>query len=171
MSFVSLDFFSRPVDEVARDLIGRTLLVAGPDSGIEAVIVETEAYGGPEDPASHAAFKPRGGARIMFEGAGLVYVFLAYGMYPCLNVVTGNAGEASAVLFRGALVGEERTPILGPGRLGRALGVTNADNGLTCAGPKYRISESRHSYQVTATPRIGITRAVATPWRFLASFD
>lgn len=170
MEFLDLAFFQRPVDEVAHDLIGRTLVVRRGDTEHHALLVETEAYGGPEDPASHAAFKPNGLARIMRERAGLIYVYLAYGMYPCLNIVTGEEGTASAVLLRGAVLNRER-PVSGPGRLGRALEVTIDDNGLSCDGPVYYLSTDRIDLPVEATPRIGITRGVDIPWRFLATLE
>lgn len=170
MAFLELEDFRRPVDEVARNLVGRTLVVQRGEQTFNALIIETEAYGGPEDPASHAAFKPNGGARIMRERAGLIYVYLAYGMYPCLNVVTGDEGMASAVLIRGAVLNTVGL-VSGPGRLGRALGVSIDDNGLGCAGPEYRVTADRRTLPVQVTPRIGITRGVDTPWRFLATLD
>ena len=171
MDFLTSEYFNAPVEEIARDLLGRTLLVNRDDGSQQALIVETEAYGGKDDPASHAAFKPGGGARIMFERAGLVYVYMAYGMYPCLNIVTGQSGEASAVLLRGALLGEDQRPVLGPGRLGRALGVTLADNGCDLSGPVYQVSAHRHAMSIESTPRVGITRGVDTLWRFCAKLD
>lgn len=171
MAFLELDHFRGPVDEVSRDLVGRTLVVQRGELTHRALIVETEAYGGPDDAASHAAFKPNGGARIMRERPGLVYVYLAYGMYPCLNIVTGDEGLASAVLIRGALVDTVGNVVSGPGRLGRALGVTIDDNGLACNGPVFQVTESRQTLPVIATPRIGITRAIDTPWRFLATLE
>jgi DNA-3-methyladenine glycosylase len=171
LDFLTSNSFNAPVDAIARDLIGRTLTIQRDDTMQRATIVETEAYGGADDPASHAAFKPGGGARIMFERAGLVYVYMAYGMYPCLNIVTGPPGEASAVLLRGALLGDEQQRVLGPGRLGRALGVTLDDNGQDCGGPVFRVSAARQNMTIESTPRIGITRGVDTLWRFCARLD
>ena len=163
--------FERPVDLVALDLLGRTLRVTRSGKTVDALIVETEAYGGPEDPGSHAAFKSGGGARLMWERAGTIYVYAAYGMYPCLNVVTGAPDEPAAVLFRAALVGPDQLRIDGPGRLGRALSVTTEDSGLDCSGPVYRVSSMRVPVHVKATPRIGITRGQDTLWRFVATLD
>jgi DNA-3-methyladenine glycosylase len=168
---VCCDHFSGAVDDVAVDLIGRTLRVAGDRLPIDAVILETEAYGGSADPASHAAFKPKGGARLMWERPGTIYVFAAYGMYPCLNIVAEREGEPGAVLIRGAMIAGSDAPVFGPGRLGRALGVTLDDNGLLCCGNRYQISLERQIYSIDATPRIGITRGVETPWRFIAILD
>lgn len=171
MEYLTSEYFNGPVDEIARDLIGRSLRIDREDASHTAVVVETEAYGGADDPASHAAFKPRGGARIMFNRAGLIYVFMAYGMYPCLNIVTGPPGVASAVLIRGGIIDDGRQPLLGPGRLGRALGVTMDDNGLDCGGPVYRVTASRQNMEIDVTPRVGITRGVETLWRFCARLD
>ncbi|MBA2454639.1 MAG: DNA-3-methyladenine glycosylase, partial [Chloroflexia bacterium] len=78
-SFVECGHFAGAVEEVALDLVGRTLRVVGDEGPLDALIIETEAYGGFTDPASHAAFKPRGGARLMWERPGTIYVYAAYG--------------------------------------------------------------------------------------------
>lgn len=159
------------VDEAAQDLVGRTLRVTRGTDVTDALIVETEAYGGKDDPASHAAFRPGGRALMMLERPGTIYVYTAYGMYPCLNIVTGPAGVPSAVLLRGAVVESDQRLVSGPGRLGRALNVTVADNGLDCSGPEYQVSDERRDFRILRTPRIGITRATDTLWRFVAELD
>jgi DNA-3-methyladenine glycosylase len=169
--FVNCRHFDRPVEQVAQDLLGRTLRVVRSGQSIDALIIETEAYGGPDDPASHAAFKPGGAARIMWEAAGTIYVYTAYGMYPCLNIVTGAVQQPAAVLLRGALVGPNRQPVNGPGRLGRALAITVQDNGLDCGGPTFRVSTERRPVRIQATPRISISRGRDTLWRFVAALD
>lgn len=152
-------------------MVGRTLRVANEGIVVDALILETEAYGGPEDPASHAAFKPKGRARLMWERPGTIYVFAAYGMYPCLNVVSESEGVPGAVLIRGAHIVSHEAPLLGPGKLGRALGVSVEHNGLTCCGPRYQIGSERQALDILATPRIGITRGVETLWRYIAVLD
>ncbi|CAN5147962.1 DNA-3-methyladenine glycosylase [soil metagenome] len=170
-SFVECGHFAGAVEEVALDLVGRTLRVVGDEGPLDALIVETEAYGGFTDPASHAAFKPRGGARLMWERPGTIYVYAAYGMYPCLNIVSEQTGEPGAVLVRGVWLHAAEKPTLGPGRVGRLLNVTLADNGQLCCGPRFYVSDDRKTMTVDATPRIGITRSVDTPWRFIAQLD
>lgn len=170
-SFVECDYFAEAVEEVALDLVGRTLWVVGDEGSLNVLIVETEAYGGAADPASHAAFKPKGGARLMWERPGTIYVYAAYGMYPCLNIVSGQTGEPGAVLVRGVWLNAAEKPTLGPGRVGRLLDVTPADNGQLCCGPRFYVSDDRRMMTVDATPRIGITHGVDTLWRFIAQLD
>lgn len=160
------EWFERPADMVARDLIGAQLLVRG----LGGRIVETEAYA-PDDPASHSfrGVTPRNAG--MFGTPGHAYVYRSYGIHWCLNVV---CTPGSAVLIRALepLVGLEvmgerrglqdvRRLCNGPGCIGQALGLDGADSGtdiLTLLpGP---------DLPVVAGPRIGITRAVDLPWRF-----
>lgn len=168
---VACDHFQGNVADVAHDLVGRTLHVVHEESQHDALILETEAYGGPSDPASHAAFKPKGGARIMWERPGTVYVYAAYGMYPCLNIVADQKDEPGAVLIRGIWRTGDDNPTLGPGRTGRLVGATLADNGQMCCGPRYFVSVARQSFTIESTPRVGITRGVDTLWRFNARLD
>ncbi len=106
------------------------------------LVVEIEAYGGSDDPASHAFRGPTKRNEVMFGPPGYLYVYFIYGMHWCMNVVTGPVGDASAVLLRaGEMVvpeagGAERTVALrGPGNLTRGLGgITGLDNGLDCCG-------------------------------------
>ncbi|MCK9898261.1 DNA-3-methyladenine glycosylase [Frankia sp. AgB32] len=139
-------FYDRPVLAVAPDLLGATVR-HGP---VAVRITEVEAYGGRDDPASHAYGGPTPRAAVMFGPPGCAYVYLSYGVHWCLNVVCGPVGEGSAVLIRAGEVtaGREavrdRWPSLalrdlarGPGRLGRALGVgpTLTGTPVTGGGP------------------------------------
>jgi DNA-3-methyladenine glycosylase len=165
---VSCDHFLMDVVSAARDLIGRSIIVTG-GSPSSAVIVETEAYAGTDDPASHAAFRPGGRAAAMFARAGTVYVYAAYGMYPCLNIVTGEVGAPAAVLIRGIWPEGWDRPVLGPGRSARFLGVTLDDHGSTITRGRIRVSAGRSEVVVNASPRVGIRRGVELPWRFVDS--
>lgn len=156
---------------MARDLLGRRLEVRGGDGVARAIIVETEAYGGPEDPASHAAFKPNGRASVMWDEPGTIYVYAAYGMYPCLNIVTGSSGTPSAVLIRGILAESDRQLVWGPGRTSRALGVTLADHGRYWNDGRFTLSEDRLEHTIAVTPRIGISRGTDVCWRFVVDAD
>jgi DNA-3-methyladenine glycosylase len=166
-AWLGCEYFADDVVTIARDLVGRTLRVHGAARQM-ATIMETEAYGGTDDPASHAAFRPGGRATLMRERAGLVYVYAAYGMYPCFNIVCAAVGEAAAVLLRGVWISGHAAPVLGPGRLTRVLGITLADHGATVCGPRFAISVARVALDIEQLPRVGITRGVETPWRFLA---
>ncbi len=166
---------------MARRLLGARLVSTVAGVRTEGVIVEAEAYGGPEDPASHAAIKAGRTARNapMFGPPGRAYVYLIYGMHACLNVVTGAEGHAQAVLIRGlapvsgvdvmtARRGGRAPPAAGPGRLCEALGITRDLDGHDLSVPPlelvpgWSIPEAR----IGVSGRIGVTRAAAWPFRF-----
>ncbi|MCK2056648.1 DNA-3-methyladenine glycosylase [Methylobacterium sp. 37f] len=165
-------FFARPAAQVAAALIGCDLQV----DGIGGTIVETEAYDS-SDPASHSVNGPTRRNASMFGPAGHAYVYRSYGMHWCLNLV---CEPGSAVLIRAleprhglAAMAERRglTPprllCAGPGRLCQALGVTAALDGLSLEEPPFRLSAAHGVPDWSADRRIGISRAVETPWRFL----
>lgn len=169
------EFFARPAPEVAHDLIGVVLLV-GETGG---PIVETEAYDH-QDPASHAFRGPTARNRAMFGPVGHAYVYRSYGIHWCLNLVCG-VEPGSAVLIRALepalgleLMRARRgvtEPLLlcrGPGRLCQALGVTAALDGHALDAPPFALLDGVRG-PVTAGPRIGISKGVATPWRFTRS--
>ena len=146
-------FYERPARTLARDLLGCVLVSRCGGAITSGSIVETEAYLGPADAASHAAFRP--GSRGLFYGpGGIAYVFRAYGIHDCLNAIAGRIGQPGCVLIRalepleGAAVMAERRGVSahsrrlasGPGNLTRALGVTRRDSGsdLTCRTAHHR---------------------------------
>ena len=174
MAALSRTFFARDVVAVARDLIGVTLLV----DGVGGRIAETEAYDH-EDPASHsfAGRTPRNAA--MFGPPGHAYIYRSYGIHHCLNVVAGRQ-PGCAVLIRAleptagleAMAGRRGLSIprllcAGPGRLTQALGLDLAHNGLPLDAPPFRLTPREFDPPIIAGPRIGITRAAGTPWRFV----
>ena len=173
-------FFERAPDAVAYDLVGSWLVLHDDDVERRALIVETEAYGGSDDPASHAFRGPTKRSAIMFGPAGFLYVYLIYGMHWCMNIVTEPAGTASAVLLRGAELvvpdrdgdGDSTVALRGPGNLTRGLGITGADTGLDCCGGVGRhltIHRSRPGAITLPTgqsKRIGITREIDRPSRY-----
>ena len=167
MEALRCSHFEGEVDDLALDLIGRQLTIRDHDSILSAVVIETEAYGGPEDPASHAAFRPGGRAAVMADAPGTVYIYAAYGMYPCFNIVCGPEGRPSAILVRGVSMTATRTTVLGPGRVSRALGITLLDHGTTVCSHRFAVSSTRHHLPVVVTGRVGITRGVDIPWRFV----
>ena len=158
---------------MARELLGKVLVHV--DGGVRraARIVETEAYLGEADQASHARFGPTPRSGIMFGPPGFAYVYLIYGMYHCVNVVTGGEGRASAVLLR---AGEPIEGCLhrprGPGNLCRALAVRReTHNGQDLAGTALFVEDApRPREPIVATPRVNVHYAGAwagRPWRYL----
>ncbi len=174
------EFFERPPDEVARDLIGMTLAVADAEDQILARIVETEAYGGSDDPASHAYRGPTPRSAVMFGEAGHLYVYLSYGLHWCMNVVTEHPGTASAVLLRGAEIvsptqrrgaGSPAQSVLrGPGNVTRGLGVTGHDSGADCVGGAGRFrfiaTSTDQAYSIGRSARVGLSKARERPSRY-----
>jgi len=140
-----------------------------PRSGI---IVETEAYLGEEDGASHARAGLTQRTAPMFGPPGRAYVYLCYGIHEMFNVTTLPEGEASAVLVRALEPGDGVTqPTHGPGRLTRALGITREHNGLSLQGPVLTLERARQveNGAVGTSPRIGVDFAGAwaeKPWRY-----
>jgi DNA-3-methyladenine glycosylase len=164
-------FFTRPAPDVARDLIGMTLLV----DGVGGPLVEVEAYDR-ADPASHSYNGPTPRNAAMFGPPGHAYVYRIYGIHWCLNVV---CQPGSAVLLRaleprhGIIEMQARRGLLperqlcsGPGKLCQALGITIAHNGLSLDAPPFALLPASVSHDIATGPRIGITKAVETPWRF-----
>jgi DNA-3-methyladenine glycosylase len=171
------DFFARSVHEVAPDLLGTTLLVAG----VGGVVVEVEAYDH-EDPAAHG-FRGRTERNAsMFGPPGHAYVYRSYGLHWCLNFVCEEAGVASAVLVRALepVRGIEtmrdrrgrddpRLLCAGPGRLCQALGITREHDGLPLDEPPFELLERASDPEIVATSRVGITKAADRPWRYLVA--
>jgi DNA-3-methyladenine glycosylase len=162
---LSRRFFARPAHVVARALLGK-VLVHGARAGM---IVETEAYLGAHDLASHARFGRTRRNEVMFGEAGIAYIYLCYGMYDLFNVVTGARGEPQAVLIRALqpLAGLEPSPDVarGPGKLTRALGLSRAQNRVdlvesaeTFLRPGRRVAGGR----IARGPRVGVD--YAGPW-------
>jgi DNA-3-methyladenine glycosylase len=163
-------FFDRAVEQVSRDLLGAVLHAETVTGIVSGTIVETEAYGGPDDLASHAAFRKTGYVKHMWGPPGTIYVYKAYGMYPCFNIVTGQEGDAAAVLLRAISVLQ---PVLddrvasGPGRLGRHVGLNTGHNGLLIFDRPFWISPATTAPNAIATaPRVGVKRGDRRHWRF-----
>jgi len=167
-------FFARSVHAVAPDLIGSTLLFRG----VGGVIVEVEAYHH-TDPAAHSFRGPTPRNAVMFGPPGYAYVYRSYGIHWCVNFVCEAEGSASAVLIRALApseglaamrqrrgVTEERLLCAGPGRLCEALGITAADNGRALDTPPFELYAHTGAVEITAGPRIGLTKAAELPWRY-----
>ena len=171
-------FYDRETSEVARDLLGK-VVVHGPTAGM---IVETEAYPGGDDLASHSARGLTERTRVIFGPPGHAYVYFIYGMYECLNVVVGAEGTPGCVLVRalepvwGIETMRRRRPAArtlqdltsGPGKLTLALGITRAQYGadLTRGSLVLRQPAEPRAIEVDVTPRIGIRHCAERPLRF-----
>jgi len=181
-------FYERPAPTVARGLLGCILVSRVGGTLTAGRIVETEAYLGPEDGASHAAFRPA--SRWLFYGhGGVAYIFPAYGLHACLNAIAGPAGTAGCVLIRaleplaglGVMARRRRHRLArppstaalaaltsGPGRLTQALGITVRENGRDLRRALLRIHGAARSgrHVVVTSRRIGISRSPELPLRF-----
>ena len=158
-----LTFYARDAETVARALLGQTL-VCEVGEVQRARVVETEAYVGVHDLACHASRGRTKRAETMFGPPGRLYVYLIYGMYAMLNVVTGAEGEAQAVLVRAAEPLENVTGKTdGPGKLTRALGVTREHNAHLLAQKPLYFEAGPPPERVVTTARVGID--YAGEWR------
>lgn len=166
MNRLSLDFYTRNVLTVAPELLGKSLVRVFDDgSKIVTTITEVEAYLGEQDLASHAAKGRTPRTDVMFHQGGAVYVYLVYGMYWMLNVVTGPAEDAQAVLIRAV------ESINGPGRLGRALMLDKSFyNESLLTSSRIWIEDAAICNDYICSPRVGVDYAgeiwSQKPYRF-----
>ena len=193
MHILTQDFFARDTVTVAQELLGKHLVRTLPDgSRISVVITETEAYVGSIDKACHAyGYKHTPRTQTMFAPPGTAYIYLIYGMYHCLNLVTEPEGEPCAVLIRGAAPAEnvdiisknrfgckykdmsayQRKHFLnGPGKLCKAFALTRAQNGLSLLEDTLYVADDGFvPGEIHVSKRIGIDyaeEAIDFPWRF-----
>jgi DNA-3-methyladenine glycosylase len=177
-----VSFFVRPTEQVAAELLGMMVVSTVGGEVTEGRIVETEAYLGYDDPASHG-YRHRRNARnlALFGPPGSWYVYLSYGMHWCANLVCQRRGLASAVLLR-ALEPIEGLEVMrrrrrgvetkdlcsGPGKLCQALGIDRSldDTRMARSSVIVRPPMAWEQPQVRVTPRIGITKAADWPLRF-----
>jgi DNA-3-methyladenine glycosylase len=184
-------FYHGETSTVARKLLGKKLVRVMPTAQapqqLVGIITETEAYGGSEDPASHAynGRKPR--SSIMFGVKGVCYVYFVYGMYHCTNVVAySRKNDAGAVLIRSIFpiegirsmmknrkINKFRDLANGPGKLSMALLIDKSLNGvdLTDSNSFLNIQDGIESLRVQCTPRIGVALGKEVKWRFVLLDD
>jgi DNA-3-methyladenine glycosylase len=181
-ALLPVSFFRQDTGTVARALLGALVVSEAGGARVAGRIVETEAYLGVRDPASHG-FEGRRHARneALYGPAGSWYVYLSYGMHWCCNLVCEGRGEGGAVLLRAlepvagldamrARRGGVRDAQLcaGPGRLAQALGIDRALDGrmMAASAVTVRRGEPLATARIVAGPRIGITKAAEWPLRF-----
>jgi len=177
-------FYVRPTLVVARQLVGKFLVrIDGPDTYIGR-IVETEAYQGSRDPASHAYRGRTKRNDVMFRRGGHLYVYFTYGKHFCCNVVSREEGIGHAVLIRAVeprcgletMARNRQSPpgstiglCNGPAKICQAFGIGREDNGADLCGDAVWIGRQRgrgRTVKVCRSPRIGISTARSFPWRF-----
>jgi DNA-3-methyladenine glycosylase len=180
-------FYLDSPDVVARNLLGKLITRDLDGERLTGRIIEIEAYLGLSDPASHSFIGKTPRNAVLFGPPGFSYVYFIYGMHYCLNFSCEPEGEPGGVLIRALqpVAGLETMARLrglqpsvkpkllcsGPGRLCQALGITLAENGLDVTrakSPLRVLDDGFRPTSITATPRIGITKAVDMPLRFLA---
>jgi DNA-3-methyladenine glycosylase len=182
-------FYQRDTLTIARELLGMRLVRRSKDGTTSGIIVETEAYIGFNDKASHASRGMTKRNEIMFRPGGYAYVYFIYGMHYCCNIVTEKAGFPAAVLLR-ALEPLEGIDIMaarrgtkeltdkaivnltnGPSKLCRAMGIDKALNGADLCGNELYLArpENPPAFDIVAAPRVNIPysgEAIHYPWRF-----
>ena len=179
------DFYSHDACYVAENLIGNILVHDSHEGLTSGIIVEAEAYRGPEDKAAHSyAGKRTSRTEIMYHEGGLAYVYLIYGMYHCFNVTASVSGKPEAVLIR-ALEPVEGIPLMiqrrkisdvrslcnGPGKLCSAMGITREHYGIDLCGDELYITEGVKDFRVMTSERVNIDYAEECRkflWRYFA---
>lgn len=182
-------FASDDVTGMARDLLGKILVTRIDGLVTAGRIVETEAYKGPVDRASHAwNYRRTNRTEVMYAAGGVAYIYLCYGMHHLMNVVTGPANEPHAILLRAleplegmacmaarrGLAPDHPRLTVGPGALGQAMGLKVSFNGTSLVQRDSIIwieetNETPKPEKICAGPRIGVDyagEAAAWPWRF-----
>ena len=181
---LSRSFYSRTALDVAPDLLGKVLIRRIGGRNLAGKIVETEAYAGPHDLACHASKGHTPRTSIMFGPPGFAYVYMIYGFYFCLNVVTEPLGRPAAVLIRAAEPIEnvdlmrklrnnpqhETNIASGPGKLCMAMSIDKQLNGADLLGTTIWIEDRKlDPGPIGTSPRVGIDYAGEykdKPWRF-----
>ena len=181
MKVLPRKFYINDTKQVAKDLLGKKLVRKIGNKILSGVIVETEAYKGKNDPASHAARKKTERNKIMFNEAGHAYVYFTYGMHYCFNVVAKKENDKSgAVLIRAIkpqqgikrMIKNRKTDVIsnltnGPGKLAQAMEITlkQYDLDLTRNRSLF-IVDSKKPRKIIAKPRIGIKEGTDKLWNF-----
>ena len=175
------EFYLRDVNIIARELIGKVLV----HSETSGIIIETEAYRGPDDKASHTYNNKRTSrTEIQFREGGFAYVYMIYGMYYCFNVTANSPDKPEAILIRALepldgidlmkarrKINNVKNLCNGPGKLCQALNITKANYGEDLCGEKLYILDAGYSFEVGTSPRINIDYAEECKdylWRYYA---
>ncbi len=154
-------FFGRNAVTLARDLIGTVLVHRVRGKEYRARIVETEAYVGPHDLASHSSRGHTKRNEVLFGPPGHAHVYLIYGMYEMFNIVAGKTGKGQAVLIRAAEpLDNWKVDLSGPGKFTRALNIMLSENGLDLTGDRlFLLGDPDYRPRIKSTSRIGVDYA------------
>ena len=181
MTILPREFYSKDTITVAKNLLGKRIIRKIGRNKISGIITETEAYRHDDDPASHAFRKITDRNKIMFGDVGFAYVYFTYGMHFCFNVVAKDPKKAAGAVLIRAIEPEKGIKIMqknrgirnlknltnGPAKLPQALDITKEHYGLDLTKKsKLYITEGIKSEKITASQRIGITKAVDNLWNF-----
>ncbi|MFC2135747.1 DNA-3-methyladenine glycosylase [Bacteroidota bacterium] len=182
-----INFYTRDVQSVAVDLLGKIFIKREGAEILSGKIIEVEAYDGSIDKAAHSFMGKTKRNEVMFEKGGLLYIYFTYGVHFCSNVVTGNAGEGCAVLLRGiepvegisqmtlnrfgkeSLNEKELINLTnGPGKICQAFKINRTHNGIDLTDNEIFILDNTSipKNQIISTKRIGIKKSVDLPWRY-----
>lgn len=180
-------FYKRELLNVARDLLGKTLVKVDKKIILAGKIVEVEAYHGDFDKAAHSYGGITKRNEIMFDEGGYLYVYFTYGVHHCCNVVTGKKGQGTAVLIRaiepisginnmirnrfGRRLRNEKELFnltSGPGKVCQSLGINRKHSGIDLTDKKIFILDNEKiiDKEIGISKRIGITKSFDLPWRF-----
>lgn len=180
MSKLTKSFYVRDARKVAKDLLGKHIVIKNPDGDLITKIVETEAYLA-DEPSCHAFRGKTERNKVMFEDGGRVYVYFTYGNHWLLNFVTGKAGNGEAVLIRAVEPVKKVERMVdnrpkakkvidltnGPGKLAQALGIDKSFYGFDLTGDKIFVEKgSGERLEIVTTTRIGINCAQELPYRY-----
>jgi DNA-3-methyladenine glycosylase len=180
-------FYTKDVLTVAKELLGKVLVMNESGKMFSGRIVEVEAYDGRTDQAAHTYIGKTKRNEVMFNEGGYLYVYLSYGVHYCCNVVTGTEGSGTAILIRAVEplegvnrmlmnrfgkknLGEKELYLLtnGPGKVCKSFGITKIHSGVDLTGDRIYLKDSalKKNEEIAASKRIGITKSTHLPWRF-----
>jgi DNA-3-methyladenine glycosylase len=165
--------YAKPAVDLARELLGKIIVRQVKGRLRRARIVETEAYCGVKDLASHSSRGRTARTEVMFGPAGRAYVYFIYGLHEMFNIVGGSVGDPQAVLVRGAQpLDGWKVDLTGPAKLAAAFGITRRDNGIDLSGDDlFIIDDPDHQTKIIRTKRIGVDYAKRWKDRLLRFID
>jgi DNA-3-methyladenine glycosylase len=187
MQKLPISFYTRNVQIVAKELLGKIFVRKYSSRFLSGRIVEVEAYDGSVDESAHSFIGKTKRNEVMFNGGGLLYVYFTYGMHFCANVVTGKVNEGCAVLIRAvepidgidlmsqnrfhkiSLSEKEKLNLTnGPAKFCQAFAITKEQNGISLLSDEIFIINANkiNPSEIVNSKRIGIKKSVDLPWRY-----